>query len=187
MGNYGHSRRIEQRSRLFIGIPIPVSLHKEISQWREQYEKKLPVRWVPLDNLHITVVPPWDEEHPGKPLKRLAKLVLGVRPFSLEFHMVSFGPTRGRPRLIWAEGDLTEPFEFVCRTVAKTLKKPRPRSDLLVHLTLARFHPRDYVLFDVQHLNDCVSWRMEVKTIILYESHLLPGGAHYEELGEFPI
>ncbi|OGM27723.1 hypothetical protein A2962_02595 [Candidatus Woesebacteria bacterium RIFCSPLOWO2_01_FULL_39_61] len=44
--------------RVFVGIKISQKLKKEITNWQALH-KRLAVRWIEEDNIHLTLVPPW--------------------------------------------------------------------------------------------------------------------------------
>jgi 2'-5' RNA ligase len=179
-------RTEEERHRILVGISLPEQLREEVLSWRAGYENELPVRWVPPEYLHVTVVPPWNEENVEKPIRKMCKMGRSSDglpgKFTLSFHMVLFGPDQQRPKLIWAEGDCPQELDDLREGLEKMLKRPRSKQTFKLHMTLARFNPADFHLFPVDRLTDMVSWSFTVQSIVLYESHLLPSGAEYEVL-----
>jgi 2'-5' RNA ligase len=137
-------------------------LQKEILAWEEPWRLKLgnKVRWLDGKNLHITLVPPWYEEDLEKAKEQLKKTVVSFHPCTLLFHHVTFGPDHRRPRLVWAVG--------------------KPVSGMkLPHLTLARFREKDFASFPFKTLDEKISWRENVDSIMLMESRLFSSGADY--------
>jgi 2'-5' RNA ligase len=172
--------------RVFVGIPLSLELQEQAVAWQNQHAI-LPVRWIAPRNLHITVVPPWDEADPGGALKDLGGLTGADSSFSVEFTGVSFGPRPRDPRLIWAFGEPpVEALELVAAAY-RALALPDPNHDFILHATLARFRPEDFRRFPVRELLEAVEWRMDVTKLALYESRLLPGGADYRVIGEVSL
>lgn len=175
--------------RLFVAIPVPLPLQSEIRSWTACHAN-LPVRWLKDHNLHITLVPPWEEEPAGvsEALARLGDAVQTMHgPISLSFSRVRFGPDARQPRLIWAEGETPNAIVELSEAFHRALGIEAERRPFRLHLTLARFRPEDFASFPVRELNEAVQWKMDARTMVLMESHLLPGGAEYEALGEIPF
>jgi 2'-5' RNA ligase len=172
--------------RVFVAIPVPEGLQREMLAWEEKY-RALPVRWLKGKNLHVTLVPPW-EERPGdvpETLARMRSAAGGLRePIPLSFSRVRFGPDPRRPRLIWAEGETSPALAALSQALHRELGITPEARAFRPHLTLARFRPERLASFPVRELDEPVSWRAEARSVALMESHLLRGGAEYEILGE---
>lgn len=175
--------------RVFVAIPVPLPLQEEVCSWAAR-RGNLPVRWLKGKNLHITLVPPWEEEPAGvqEALARLAETVKTMRvPLSLSFSRVRFGPDPRRPRLIWAEGETPPELAALSAALHRALGIEAERRPFRLHLTVARFRPEDFTSFPVRELDESVRWRMEATEVVLMESRLLRGGAEYEVRGEVPL
>lgn len=170
------------RKRIFIGIKASKNLQKEILKWRKRYLKTLSVRWIPRENLHITLIPPWNEEDIEKATQVLESIRGSFSPFEVEFIKVSFGPSFKRPRLIWAKGKESPGMVYLKKTLERTLGKRGERRPFRPHLTLARFKTNDFCEFKIKKLQDKVSWIEKIETVCLYESKTLPSGAKYKIL-----
>lgn len=175
--------------RVFVAIPVSEDLQREVLTWSVAYTN-LPVRWLKGKNLHVTLVPPWEEELENIPevLGLIKKAADTMRePLTLSFSRVRFGPDPRRPRLIWAEGAVPPELAVLSRELHRALGLPEERRPLRLHLTVARFRPEDFRTFPIQRLDERVSWRWEARLVTLMQSHLLRGGAEYEVLGEVPF
>lgn len=174
--------------RIFLAIPTPFALQEQISQFQSRFSS-IPVRWVTGSNLHITLVPPWEETNPDTVIRQM-QTALSKRPFKpfpVSFSKITFGPSSKNPRLIWAKGndstDATQLKEWLERLTGHFSEYPR----FNIHLTLARFRPEDFPSFQIQTLNEPVDWSMNVDSFVLMESHLRQSGAEYRELSRFPL
>ena len=174
--------------RVFVAIKISEELQKRILEWEEKY-KALPVRWLPSENLHITLIPPWEEKNVEEVKSKLSKLskLSKTGEFDILFNKVSFGPKPEHPRLIWAEGKSPENFKKLRKNTEQILGVYNNHPDEYIHVTLARFDPRDFKKLKTRELNEQVDWKDKVKSVILYQSQTLPEGAKYTILEEIKI
>ncbi|MFH1161957.1 MAG: RNA 2',3'-cyclic phosphodiesterase [Candidatus Jorgensenbacteria bacterium] len=175
--------------RVFVAISVPPALQGEILAWGSAH-RELPVRWLSGKNLHVTLVPPWEEE-PARVPEVLAHLreAVGVlrEPLVLSFSLVRFGPDPRRPRLIWAEGETPQALVMLSMELHRVLGFPPENRPYRLHLTIARFRSEDFSSFPRHDLDERLSWRMEANAVVLMQSHLLRGGAEYEVLREVPF
>lgn len=173
-------------ARIFVAIPVSESLQGEILEWEKDYQR-LPVRWLSGKNLHITLVPPWEENDWKETTEKLKSLGGTIGQFGIEFNKVEYGPYGREPRLIWAEG---RPPKILLDLKGKLELLLGRKSDFhpwLMHLTLARFRPETFSSFSVKQLCEEVHWPEQVTSIVLMESHLLPDGSDYEVLEEIKL
>lgn len=182
-----------EKRRVFVAIKISERLQGEIAAWEDALLGEPPfshpsmaaIRWLRGKNLHITLVPPWYENDAEAASAALRNAVAGrAAPFAASFHSVAFGPDPRRPRLIWASGE-APPALLELRSLAERAAGARPETrPFRLHLTLARFREEDFPRFGARTLAARVTWRDEVRSIVLMESHLSPEGADYEVLDE---
>ena len=174
------------KRRIFVALPIPSEIKKEIALWQEKHSQ-IPIRWTKPENLHITVVPPWyvtDEEFQST-IQAIKESVKVIRSFSVHFDKVLFGPSGQPARLIWAEGVTPKEFVELRGRLEDTLsrfvrKEKRPAK---LHLTIARFRPG--TLEHLPPLNGETQWEFEIKSMNLMESILKRTGAEYSVLESF--
>ena len=177
------------KKRIFLGIKIGAKLYPPILRWRKKYPGKLSVRWIKEENLHITLLPPWYEESSNikNQILKIEKIIPKINPFLLKFNYVGYGPENKRPRLIWAEGESPKEIMKLKNGLEKIiLIKPQSR-DFKLHLTLARFRPKDFKKFSINKINDKVFWEQIVDSFCLFESRLSPKGAEYKILKKFNL
>lgn len=172
--------------RIFIAIPISEKLQKEIVKYQGLYPD-LPVRWLEGKNLHITLIPPWEEGKIEEVKAILKSLENKFGLFEIYFNNVSFGPNFYNPRLIWATGKAPEQIVKLKKTLEENLKKPSEHNDFLLHLTLARFKPEDFKNFSIEKINDEINWRDTADEFVIMQSHLSRSGADYEILERYKL
>lgn len=90
--------------RIFVAINISDRLKKKVSIFHQKYNN-LPVRWIPDENLHLTLMPPTelDDNEMVKMIEKLKKIEGELGFIEVKFDQVCLGPDLRRPRLIWAK------------------------------------------------------------------------------------
>ncbi|MFH1246518.1 MAG: RNA 2',3'-cyclic phosphodiesterase [Candidatus Liptonbacteria bacterium] len=174
--------------RIFIALLVGEGLQDEAWRFARDHEN-LTVRWLAPENLHITLVPPWEaEEDEIEAIQPKLESTTGkYGEYVLSFKSVSFGPDPHNPRLIWAEGSADPELAPLISSLNHVLKKPSEHGPFRLHLTLARFRPEDFSKFPVRNLNKTVAWEDAVSSLVLMESRSNPGGAEYEVLQEVAL
>lgn len=179
------------KRRVFVAIPIPDTVSKEIVFWQRRHAN-LKVRWIKPENLHITVVPPWyvTEEDLYEITKALKEAAQDLPPFEVRFEKVLFGPPGQTARLIWAEGytpqelgELKERLESMFLQNPKTGFRKKEMRPAKLHLTIARFRPG--TIKKLLPLDGGINWEFEVGEVDLMESKLKRTGAEYTSLRIF--
>jgi len=168
--------------RVFIGIPASRELVEVAGVFRRSH-MAMQVRWVKPENLHLTLVPPWECRDVEPVCMAIREAAAGQVPVEAFFDKVSFGPDQRRPRLIWATG--VPPLaltELSWRLQSLPGIQEEHKRSFLLHLTLARFNSQDLRSMASKKLREPVEWRGMLDAICLYESIIKPGGAEYVEL-----
>ncbi|MCX6811451.1 MAG: RNA 2',3'-cyclic phosphodiesterase [Candidatus Berkelbacteria bacterium] len=177
------------KKRIFIAINISDNLKKEIKKFRQKYNS-LPVRWMPDENLHLTLMPPteFDDNQIVAIIEKLKELEGVFGPIRIEFQRVTFGPNPIHPRLIWAEGadnpKLAELKNKITQKLGYNQKDKRP---FRPHLTLARFRSQDYQIFLQKRLDKEVDWSLTADSFSIIQSELKSDGAVYTKLDEIDL
>lgn len=141
--------------------------------------RSLPVRWVPRQNLHVTLVPPWNCDNPDTVCAALHELLADTASIDVRFTSVSIGPTARKPRLIWASGGACRELGELRESVSH-LGVPDNENDreFLPHITLARMRKGKALFLEPEP----VDWRVTLGSVSLYESILHSSGAEYRIL-----
>ncbi|HEX4565474.1 MAG TPA: RNA 2',3'-cyclic phosphodiesterase, partial [Vicinamibacterales bacterium] len=155
---------------------------------RHTLAQTLDARWVPSENLHITVrfIGYVSDEGVSAMLETLTR-PLDMAPFEIEFGGCGRFPPRGAPRVLWIRlsaglSSLAALHEAFNRRVAPLGYAPETRP-FSAHLTLARIKDArgsaksvDAALHSVR--TDTVTQRVE--TVTVFESQLSPRGSVYK-------
>jgi 2'-5' RNA ligase len=179
-------KRNHDHKRIFIALPIGGDLIAQIDSWKKP-NADLPVRWLQGKNLHITLMPPWEEEYPDDVIAKLEKMPREIGPISLEFNGTAYGPDAIHPRLIWATGEAPKELNQLKHQVEEAIHRHPDRKRFLQHLTLARFRPDTFKNFPEHHLEKRIHWKTTISSIVVMESKLLPTGADYTVLADIPL
>jgi 2'-5' RNA ligase len=126
--------------RLFTGLDLAPDVLANIGSFLEQVKPLAPLRWTPVENLHVTTkfIGEWPE---GRLEELKERLAIAHRPFSLTVGGLGFFPNARAPRTFWAGiGENAELRTLAADTEEAVAalgiaKEQRPYSP---HLTLAR-------------------------------------------------
>ena len=178
--------------RLFIGLTFPKKQRERIHRAaRILREEELPVRWVDLENYHVTLkflgevrpdaLPPIEAA--------MAKVAGGTRSFSTEFGGFGAFPTIRRPRMLWLGVGATAALRCLKQDLEWSMGDCGFEAETRAfhpHITLGRaddrggagaFRGLDQLVADMEF-----SAELKVRTIDLMRSHLSKDGARYSVL-----
>ena len=176
--------------RLFVAAWLSEGARREAQAMLERLrEHEGSVRWVPPENLHVTLAFLGDVEETRVPdlVERLARALDGTEPFAMRLGRLGAFPPRGDVRVVWVgleEGtkELAALASRIERTlVAGAYLAPSDRP-FTAHVTLGR--PKGARGFGrLRELLDSlafVSNAQRLEEVTLAESRLTPRGATYE-------
>lgn len=174
------------KSRVFIAFPISESLKEVILVWQKKFPE-IPVRWTKKDNIHITIVPPWEESELGEVINQLKTLEGKYGAGTFSAHTITYGPSERNPRLIWAQGEVDQKFHTFKIDLEKLLSRAPGRTTWRPHITLARFAEEDFKHLSVQNINESISLQEELKSFVIMESRQTQQGMDYVILETFKL
>lgn len=178
--------------RCFLGLSLP----DPVLDLVERLQDEIPVgRLVPSENLHITLC--FLDSQPDVALEALHQELLQLQASSLRLELRGLGVMGGKsPRVLSAEvapnAALTQLHRRL-RSVVQVSGIALPRPRFRPHVTLARFGPRSQpgVQHKIQqvlhHFGGFSTPAFGVDQVTLYRSTLLPEGARYEALADYPL
>lgn len=167
--------------RLFVGIELPSVIADHLAL----VGGGIPgARWEDRDKLHVTVR--FIGEVDGGTKRRIEEALDTVRcsPFELAAADVGFFPPGGKPRILWAGVEPTEPLHELHDRIERALAHaglPPEGRKYTPHITLARLRdpPRHKVIEFLQHHALLRTGTFDVESFQLYSSVLSPGGSKY--------
>ncbi len=158
--------------------------------------REAPVRWVPPENLHLTLAFLGEvDANRAAQATRAAGEPWSQPPFRVELSSPEVAPRTGAPRTLWLPASAGRPELARLHADARARLgryllapiDPRPPG----HVTLGRLRKaprasggriRDAL---ARLAVPAVGWRAEA--VVLYESRLAPGGASYRPLARAPL
>ena len=181
--------------RQFLAAGFPARVREELAAIRADLEQRiLGWRWVREESVHLTlrflgeVVP----DHARLAGEAWRQAAARSQPFRIRLSGVGRFPERGRPRVLWVGLEEIEPGGVLERLAADVESEARrlgwpaqPRA-FRPHLTLARSRPDGRADAPPERVAER-SRPVWIRELVLYRSELLPGGARYTALANFPL
>jgi|AntRauTorckE6833_2_1112554.scaffolds.fasta_scaffold00067_24 2'-5' RNA ligase len=167
--------------RVFLGIRLSQEAKKQIKDFQEKYQD-LPVKWTSLDDLHITLVPPFCSIELDKLIAVLGDYNF-PKPFQIKTKTVSYGPDKDNPRLIWLQVEESEELYNLKKEIYKSLSLKLPEQKFLPHITLARFKYLDKKDLEINFEN--IEIEEKVERFDLIQTIEIIGGSKYISKGSF--
>jgi 2'-5' RNA ligase len=194
---------IDHGMRLFLGIDLPEPVARAAAAIAERLKNEIAraapraaLRWVPAENLHITVWFLGEVQEPrADALAAALRPGLDVPPFSLRIAAAGAFPGAGAPRVLWlglpeGRAGLLAVHDRLRPRLGSLGFEPEKRP-YDPHLTIARVKdvPRPEIAAVRAILADTRSAAGEfrVEAVTLFKSRTSPHGAQYERLFRVPL
>lgn len=161
--------------RVFAGIPCPRELLEAAALCQRQLDGVPGIEHLDPGNLHLTIIPPWDERDPAAVVRDLS--AISMAPFKFTVTEAGFGPSQGAPRLAWLVGERSEELDRLWLQAWRALWSQDPPRPAFSHVTVSRF-PERSVLPEITLPGPVTG---TIDRVVLYESL---GGGRYRVIGE---
>ena len=161
--------------RIFAGIPCPRELLPHAERLQGLLSAVPGIEPLSLENLHLTVIPPWDERKPEAVIHDLR--AISSAPFEMSFVSAGYGPHDGAPTLSWMLGERNAELDLLWLQSWRALWSQDPPKPAFPHVTLAKFPERSVL----PALSLEAPVRCMVDRVALYE---FVTGGRYHLLGE---
>ncbi len=178
--------------RSFIAVEIPFEVRKRIGELIAQWESEgYPVRWVKVDNLHLTLKFLGEIDQAMLALVKTRLSILARRFAPITFSLKDLGcfPSPRSPRVLWIGAERgSDELRVLEKALEDELLPIGLRSELREfspHLTIARAKMK----FDPEKIvaTAYTSPSFFIQSLVLFKSTLTPQGPVYEKLNEFPL
>lgn len=171
-------------ARVFVGLRVAPEIASQLAGLASTLQ--LPsVRLIRPADIHLTLVPPWNETSIPDAIAKLGDLACGLRPFWLPFEHLCYGPQRRRPRLLWAECATCDELD----ELRAALMEAHGQSDdrpFRPHVTLARIRGKAASIAREHPMDQTIALRQRVETVELFQSP--PAGeSFYRILASVPL
>jgi 2'-5' RNA ligase len=170
--------------RVFVGLRIAPTIAKELAQYAHHLERA-PSRFVPCDDIHLTLVPPWNENSVPDVIEKLRATSSRLGPFPLAFTRLSYWPNHRRARLLCVEctpsDELAALQSALLNAFGQTNDWPfRP------HVTLARLKRGAKAASTKSALDQDLTLEQSIGTVELFQSPKPPAKG-YAVLASVPL
>lgn len=139
------------------------------------------VRLIPPPDIHLTLVPPWNEVSIPDAIAKLGRLAQGFQPFPLSFERVCYGPQPKRPRLLWVECAANDELAALRTALLEAFGQNDDRP-FRPHVTLARIHGKAAAFAREHPMDQPIALGHRVETVELFQSP-----APYRVLASAPL
>lgn len=173
-----------QQSRIFVGLKIAPEIARQLTLLARSIEH-VPLRLVPAPDIHLTLVPPWNEASIPAAVEKLRQALDGFGRFSLTFERLCYGPEPRRPWLLWAEcppsAEIVALRNALLRAYGQADDRPfRP------HLTLARIERNGRAVAEENPVDQMLWLTQHMDSVELFRSPA-PGESGYQVVASLPL
>ncbi len=170
--------------RLFIALSLTSNLLKKIGFLEDRIDQKTKIKfpWIPLKNLHLTLVFLGYVDH--EDYLKIDEFFKEIKfpIITAKIKKIDYGPP-GSKRMIWLYLEKNKELEDLKNILEDKLnqnrvKYQREEREFLPHINLARLKKDK----NLPEIREELNWQVIFNELVLYQSHLKPEGALYEKL-----
>jgi RNA 2',3'-cyclic 3'-phosphodiesterase len=172
------------KPRVFIGIRIAPEIASQLAKFAAVLPSP-PVRPVAPADIHLTLVPPWNEASIADAVAKLGGVATRFGAFSLVFQHVGYGPQQRRPRLLWVDCAASDEIVALRNALLERFGAVEERP-FLPHVTLARIRSKGPSIAKNHPIDEPLSLAQHVESIELFQSPP-PGGSGYSVLASLKL
>jgi len=154
--------------RVFVGIKIVPELAQILAGMAKQLGNE-GVRLVPDHDIHLTLVPPWNENDVVGASEKLRHAIFGFGCLSLTFENLRYGPTARHPHLLWVECTVSSELSGLRTALLTSFGQVDPRP-FRPHITLARIPRGGRIIARKHPLGQSPSLTQHVTSVELFQS-----------------
>ena len=178
--------------RLFTAIDLPTEARLRLERLLSALRPEAPIKWSPLDNLHITTkfIGEWPEARLQEVINALQPLG-GRAQMTLEVSGIGWFPSPHSPRILFAAIKAPESLQELVADTESVLEKlgiARESKPFRPHLTLARIKeagtPLAPLRQDIAEVESSSFGSFTVPGFSLYLSKVGPAGSVYTRLAD---
>lgn len=182
--------------RSFIAIDIPGAIRATFNDIiRKIGADSRGVKWVPVQNIHLTLKFLGDVRDDLVPLLKERLLLLGrtQQPLTVDIRGAGVFPNFRNPNVLWIGIEASERLKSLFMEIDISLSEigvEREHRVFSPHLTIGRVKDRrsiDPVVKELVTYKDTFFGTIEVREILLMESVLKPSGAEYSEVASIRL
>ena len=164
--------------RIFIAIKPDDFITKDVRAMQEQLAF-LPVHWIPLENLHVTLIPPWKPTNYEKDLETFNSLRIKQPSAPLTFTSVKFFKPKN---MLWAVGQNPEIIAPVIENLRNVFNFAKDEREYLMHITLAKHVAAELNIPEVK-----THWQFIPTELTLFETVRTKDETQYKTLSTISL
>jgi RNA 2',3'-cyclic 3'-phosphodiesterase len=180
--------------RLFTAIDLPTGVRLRLERLLSALRPEAPIKWSPLDNLHITTkfIGEWPEQRLDEIQDALAQLT-PREPFEVSLRNLGWYPNERTPRVLWVGVDAGPELSALAEEIEQrleTLGLAKDERPFAPHLTLARIKnpaPLQALRQKVERLQPADLGRFPVAHFSLFRSDPGSNASVYRKLRDYRL
>jgi 2'-5' RNA ligase len=170
--------------RIFVALRIAPEIAGELAQMARTLER-FAVRLIAPADIHLTLVPPWNETSIPAAIETLRGVADKATPFTLAFEHLGYGPQPRRPRLLWANCAAGEELAALHSDLLAAFGQNDERP-FRPHVTVARIRGNGAAVARKQPIDRALAFSQRVESVELMQSP--PAGEiGYRVLASLPL
>ncbi len=173
-----------QLKRVFVALKLAPATAGELTKSGKDLEQ-CSVRLIAPDDIHLTLVPPWNEISIPDAISKVRRAADECDGFTLEFCRVGYGPEPRRPRFLWAECAATPELTRLRNMLLVAFGRVDERS-FLPHVTLARLRGNGARIARKHPIDGGLLLAQPILSVELMQSPP-PGGSGYKVLASLRL
>jgi RNA 2',3'-cyclic 3'-phosphodiesterase len=181
---YPEAAKTPAATRVFVGAKIAPLIARELAHMLRPLEGA-PVKRVAETDIHLTLVPPWNESSLSTAAETLRRAVADFGSLALEFVRLDYGPEPKRPRLLWAACAASDELARLRKALLDAFGSSEDRP-FRPHVTLARLRGNGAAIARRHPLAQDLAFAQEIVSVELFQSPP-PGGTGYRVVASAPL
>lgn len=170
--------------RVFVGLKIAPGVAEQLADCARGLERS-PSRFVPCGDIHLTLLPPWNEPSIPEVIEKLRATSSRLTPFPLTFTRLAYWPDHRRPRLLCVECTPTDQLKALQDALLSDFSQTNERP-FKPHVALARLQRGAKPASAKDALDQDLALEQLVDTVELFQSPKPPAKG-YAVLASVPL
>ena len=171
-------------ARVFVGLKIVPEIAGQLARLAATLEQPF-VRPVAPADIHLTLVPPWNEASVPDAIEKLGRVSRRFGAFQLIFQHAGYGPQPRRPRLLWVDCGATDAIAALRAALLLAYGQTDERP-FQPHVTLARIRGDGVAIARKHPIDRPLSLAQRVESVELFQSPPA-GGSGYRVLASLRL
>jgi 2'-5' RNA ligase len=154
--------------RIFVALRVAPEIAGKLAQMARALERYAVRPIMPAD-IHLTLVPPWNETSIPAAIATLRGVADKAAPFTLAFSRLCYGPHLRRPRLLWAECAASDELSALHAALLAAFGQSEERP-FRPHITVARIRGDGVAVARKQPIDCALTFLQRVESVELMQS-----------------